>query len=305
MPAIPIDEADLRERTIAQLTAVFPGCDVDVISPLQGGSSSVTYWTTFTPKEAPPQRVVLKVAPAGLEPVKNRDVLRQARVLQALSATEVPVPRVLAEDAGTPPEIPPFFIMSFEEGQCVEPNSLPDDAAVPAAEVRDRELQAAGILGRLHRIDPVTVGLGDEPETSLEAEVERWRNSLASCDEDLRAGAEDVGEALSAQLPGAGPTTLMHGDFRLGNTLSHGHQVESVIDWEIWQRGDAACGSGLVPDDGEPRSGPGPAYRGRDARHGRVAGRLPDGQRRLRRRAGLVRGAGAVQAGGGGRAHYP
>lgn len=239
MPAIPIDERDLRQRTEALLTGVLPGCQVDAITPLQGGTSSVTYWTAFSVEDSPPQKVVLKVAPAGLEPVKNRDVLRQARVQRALSGTGVPVPRVLAEDPGRPPEVPPFFIMSFEEGECIEPNSLPPDSAPPAGEVRDRELRAAQILGLLHRIDPRRVGLGDEPETSLGAEVERWRNSLASCDEDLREGTEDVGNALAERVPPTGPTTLMHGDFRLGNTLSRGHQVESVIDWEIWQRGDA------------------------------------------------------------------
>ena len=31
---------------------------------------------------------------------------------------------------------------------------------------------------------------------------------------------------------------MIHGDFRLGNTLSKGTQVVSVIDWEIWARAD-------------------------------------------------------------------
>jgi aminoglycoside phosphotransferase (APT) family kinase protein len=238
MPAKPIDEADLRRRTEALLEAVAPGCQIDAINPLQGGSSSITYWTTFRPVDGQVEKVVLKVAPAGLEPVKNRDVLRQARVLRALQPTGVPVPRVLASHAGDPPDIPPFFIMSFEPGDCVEPNSLPP-GTLPAGEVHSRDLHAARIMGGLHRLDPRDIGLGDEPETALGAEVERWTNSFASCDEDLRQGTEDVGESLAASVPPMGPTALLHGDFRLGNTLSRGHQVESVIDWEIWARGDA------------------------------------------------------------------
>jgi aminoglycoside phosphotransferase (APT) family kinase protein len=159
-------------------------------------------------------------------------------VQRALAGTKVPVPKPVAEHPGTPPDIPPFFIMSFEEGDCVEPNFLDPAVALPAAEVRDRELAAAAILGELHRVAPDAVGLGEEPEMTLEAEVERWQNALASCDEDLREGTEDVGQALAATVPPIGATVLMHGDFRLGNVLSHGHKVESVIDWELWARGD-------------------------------------------------------------------
>ncbi len=239
MPATPIDTDELQARTDDLLRSVAPGCAVDPITPLQGGTSSITYWTTFTPGDAAPRRVVLKVAPAGLDPVKNRDVLRQARLLRALARTGVPVPQVLAEHAGNPPEVPPFFVMSFEPGDCVEPNSLGADEQLPADEVRDRELHAARVLGDLHALDPAAVGLDDEPEVPLEDEVDRWVRSFAACDADLREGTEDVAERLMATVPAMGPTAVLHGDYRLGNTLSRRHEVVSVIDWEIWSRGDA------------------------------------------------------------------
>ena len=66
-------------------------------------------------------RAVVKVAPAGIPPVLNRDVLRQARLLRALAGTPVPVPEVLWEDAGDPPEVPPLFVMSFVAGASLEP----------------------------------------------------------------------------------------------------------------------------------------------------------------------------------------
>jgi aminoglycoside phosphotransferase (APT) family kinase protein len=238
VPAIPIDEAELQQRAEAVISEHSPGATVAPITPLQGGASSITYSTTFTPTDGEPQKVVLKVAVAGLEPVRNRDVLRQARLQRALQDSAVPVPRVLGEHPGAPPEVPPFFVMVFEPGDCVEPNFVVSTSPIPADEVRDRELQAARIIGELHRIDPRDVGLADEPETTLEAEVERWQNSLAACDEDLRAGSEDVGERLAETVPAMEPTTLMHGDFRVGNTLSLGHEIVSVIDWELWARGD-------------------------------------------------------------------
>ncbi len=238
MPAIPIDENELGGRLGAVLAEASPGCTVDTITPLQGGASSITYSTTVTSAAGDPQRVVVKVAPAGLEPTRNRDVLRQARLQRALEDTDVPVPRVIAEHPGTPPEVPPFYVMSFEEGDCVEPNFLPVGEQLPPDHVRGRQLHAAGILGTLHALAPASLGLDDEPETTLDAEVDRWTKSLDACDDDLRAGTEDVGRRLAETVPAMGPTTLMHGDFRPGNVLASADRVVSVIDWELWARGD-------------------------------------------------------------------
>ncbi len=94
-------------------------------------------------------------------------------------------------------------------------------------------------MGQLHRVDPVAIGLGDEPETSLVQEVQRWKDSLDVCDEDLKSGTDDVYERLLARVPTAEASTLLHGDLRTGNVLAEDDRVTSIIDWEIWSRGDA------------------------------------------------------------------
>ncbi len=236
MPAVALDEADLRARALAVLAEASPTGELGDIVPLQGGHSSLTFWATWTSSPSATGKVVFKVAPAGLAPTKNRDVLRQARLQQALQGTGVPAPAVIAQHEGTPPEIPPFYVMSFEEGDCVEPAGSDDE--VPPDEVRSRELQAARILGALHRLDPNDLGMGDEPEVTPEQELERWSSSFAACDEDLRAGHDAVLDRLSEAVPTESQSTLIHGDFRLGNTLSQGNEVVSVIDWEIWARSD-------------------------------------------------------------------
>ena len=231
MPAVPIDESDLYQRASALL-----GSGLGSLNKLQGGSSSITYWADLTGGAA--AKVVLKVAPAGLEPTKNRDVLRQARIQRALQGTGVPCPMVLAEHAGAPPEVPPFYVMAFEDGDCVEPNSLPEAESLPPDEVGARELDAARIGGILHTLDPDVLGLSDEPEVTPSQELDRWASSLEVCDEDIRAGHEEVRDALRSSVPAPDQTRLIHGDFRLGNTLSAGTRVVSVIDWEIWARSD-------------------------------------------------------------------
>jgi aminoglycoside phosphotransferase (APT) family kinase protein len=238
MPAKPIDESELQVRAERAVAGAESGAQLGPIQPLQGGTSSITYRATITVPEGAPRDVVLKVAPAGLAPTKNRDVLRQARLQRALTGTGVPVPAVVADDGGDPPEIPPFYVMSFEAGDCVEPSGLSGDKRLPAAEVRDRMLDAARILEVLHSVDPESVRLvAGEDTVSPGAELDRWVQSLQACDEDLRVGG-DVRERLVAEVPDAAQSALIHGDFRLGNTMSTGDHVVAVIDWEIWSLGD-------------------------------------------------------------------
>lgn len=236
MAAVALDEGELRARAEAVLDAASPGSELGEIVPLHGGHSSLTFWANWTMSSSSTEKVVLKVAPPGLAPTKNRDVLRQARLQQALQSTGVPCPGVIAQHPGAPPEIPPFYVMTFEEGDCVEPGGGGDH--VPEDEVRPRELHAARILGALHSLDPNDLGMGDEPEVTPEQELERWSSSFEACDEDLREGHEVVLQRLAESVPPKDQSTLIHGDFRLGNTLSQGTEVVSVIDWEIWARSD-------------------------------------------------------------------
>jgi aminoglycoside phosphotransferase (APT) family kinase protein len=225
-----MDEQELTERVGKAL-----GRAVAPVETLSGGGSSLVYSTTVTDTG---ERVVVKACQPGLEPVRNRDMLRQARAHRALLHTAVPVPPVLAEDAGEPPAVPPFFVMAFCPGICVEVGFLPPDQLPPPDQVRGRQIDTARLMGELHQVDPAAVGLADEPETTLAGEAQRWTDSLNVCDEDLRAGSEDVGERLLATLPTPLPSRILHGDFRTGNVLADGDHVTSVIDWEIWSRGD-------------------------------------------------------------------
>jgi aminoglycoside phosphotransferase (APT) family kinase protein len=178
------------------------------------------------------------VAPPGLEPVRNRDVLRQARLMRAMAgAPGVRVPEVLFEDPGGPPLTPPFVAMSLVPGSCVEPVLVPR-GTVPPTEVRARALEATRMLAALHRLDPAAIALADEPAVPLTAEIDRWSRAFTTVTDDLRVGYEAVADALHASVPAPLPAVVNHGDYRLGNTLCTGGRVNAIIDWEIWSLGD-------------------------------------------------------------------
>lgn len=231
--------AELTQRVAAATAAWTPGSAIGVLEKLKGGRSSLTFSAPVTGGPPEHERIVVKVAPAGLPPVRNRDVLRQARLLRALEdAPGVRVPRVLFEDHGMPPEIPPFFAMSFAEGECFEPTLDHADVLPSPEEIDARARTCARMMAALHAVRPEEVGLGEEPEVDLVEEVERWVRAFATVDQDMKPGADECAELLRKAMPTAVPSTLVHGDFRVGNTLCAGKDVNAIVDWEIWARSD-------------------------------------------------------------------
>ena len=154
-----VDVDDLAARATAAAQSWVPGCVVDDVQPLTGGASSLTFTGHVTNGPPEHERIVLKVAPPGLEPVRNRDVARQARLMRALDgAPGVRVPSIFFEDDGDPPEVSPFHAMNVVAGECLEPIlQAPPPEVLPV--VPDRAFAAAAMLAALHRVDPVKVGL--------------------------------------------------------------------------------------------------------------------------------------------------
>ncbi|MGZ4296142.1 MAG: phosphotransferase, partial [Solirubrobacteraceae bacterium] len=99
---------ELPSRVRGAARRRWPNAEVGTLQPLPGGISSLTFAAQLSAIGVPDRRVVVKVAPPGLAPVRNRDVLRQARVMAAVhSVPGVLVPEVLLCDDGSPP----FFVM--------------------------------------------------------------------------------------------------------------------------------------------------------------------------------------------------
>jgi len=214
---------------------------------LAGGASSLTYTGTI----AGDRRVVIKVAPPGVAPILNRDVLRQARLIRALQGSGVAVPEVVWEDLGSPPEVPPLFVMSFLEGTSLEP--LFDlDGDEDETVVAERMRNAARVLATLHALDPQAIGLGAEPRVGVDEEIARWCRLLETVDPALVPGWEEVAAALRASSVATVPGAIVHGDFRLGNLLAVGVEVTAVIDWEIWTVGDPRVDVGWFLANADP-----------------------------------------------------
>lgn len=235
-----LDEAELRQRLAAELGkrgAVLT--DLRLLPPAPGGGNSGITCLARARGGDLTERLVVKVAPPGLAPVRNRDVLRQARLLGALwSDGRIPVPEVVVVSAGEPPEVPPFFAASFVDGDAVEPGLEPAGRRPDADLVRRRALALAALLAKLHSLDAGALGLADEPVLTLQDELAKWAQAFESVELEHRAGHDEVRRLLLGTMPGLAPSALCHGDFRLGNVLCSGPDIAAVIDWEIWSLTD-------------------------------------------------------------------
>lgn len=216
--------SDLAERVRDALAELHPGEPIGGLEPLAGGHSGLTYAVA-----AGPVRYAVKASVPSERPTGRNDMLRQARVLRALADSDVPVPAIAVVDDGQPP----WFAMEYVEGDATEP--VLDEHELPAFVIRTRMLESARVLSRLHDAD--TRSLGAEPGTAA-AELDRWTRTMHAVPAELRPGGAELMERLGARVPPPAVSVLVHGDFRLGNTLCQGSRVAAVIDWEIWSLSD-------------------------------------------------------------------
>lgn len=178
------------------------------------------------------QRFVMRKKPPGKLLSKTaHKVEREYRILHALEATEVPVPKTycLCEDAtiiGTP-----FYIMEFLDGRIF------DDSAMPGVGAGEREAMwraAVETLARLHAVDVDAVGLGSfgRPSGFYGRQVQTWsaicarQEAVADIETGERVGRlphfdETVAFFLRDGLQPRDRTTLVHGDYKIDNLVFH------------------------------------------------------------------------------------
>lgn len=222
-------------------------------SPLGNGHSNVTYLL-----ERGAERVVLRRPPRPPYPESAHDVLREARLVAALDGCGLPVPTVHAMVEDPTLLGAPFVILEFVAG-CVVGEAVPAELAGR----QDARRIAEGVVGALadiHAIDvsqPPLATLG-KPTGYLERQIRRFSGIWADVATRAIPAVEQVADWLGVNLPATTQTTLVHGDYRLGNMLfAHDSpaRLVAVLDWELATLGDPLvdlgylCATWAEPDD--------------------------------------------------------
>lgn len=215
----------------AYLVEALPGFSGPVTyRRFSGGQSNPTYRMS-----TPGAEYVLRRKPFGDLLPSAHAIEREYRVMAALAATPVPVPRVLhlCED----PQVigAAFYVMAHVPGRVLF------DATMPGMAPAERRATCEALidtLAALHAVDPAAVGLGDfgRPAGYVARQTARWAKQYRAS-ETTPIPAMD---ALIARLPPAvatlaDETCLVHGDFRLDNAIWDPARpvIRAVLDWEL------------------------------------------------------------------------
>ncbi len=195
------------------------------------GQSNPTYLV-----EATGGRFVLRAKPPGRLLKSAHQVDREFRVMQALAATDVPVPKVhlLVAEAESPIGRM-FFVMDHVPGRIFWDPALPELAPEERGAIYDA---MNATLAALHDVDVNAVGLADfgRPGNYFARQTKRWSDQyrVSALDPDPRM--ERLMAWLADHLPeDDGQVALVHGDWRLDNMIfaPEATRVAAVIDWEL------------------------------------------------------------------------
>ncbi len=210
---------------------------------IAGGRSNLTYFVGDGTREW-----VLRRPPLGHVLPTAHDMGREHRVISALADTPVPVPRVDALCTDESVIGAPFYVMEKVEGRVLRDAGAV--AALSADEAAACSRALVDVLASIHSVDPFAVGLDDfgRPEGYLERQVRRWGQQWERSKTRELPPLEELARRLQAALPRSGPPAIVHGDYRLDNTMlapDDAGRIVAVLDWEMATLGDPLADVGL------------------------------------------------------------
>jgi aminoglycoside phosphotransferase (APT) family kinase protein len=214
------------------------------------GHSNVTYAI-----RRGPARFVLRRPPRGPLQPSTHDVLREARLLVALRAARMRVPEVVAICDDTTIIGAPFYLMHFVDGHVLS-GELPATLDGPGARAKIGE-ELVDTLVELHALDIEAAGLSGLARSDgyLERQLRRFGALLEQNATRPLPELEAVADWLAAHMPASPQTTVVHGDFRLGNAIfapapavgaAVRPQLVAMLDWEMATLGDPLADLGYL-----------------------------------------------------------
>jgi aminoglycoside phosphotransferase (APT) family kinase protein len=156
----------------------------------------------------------------------------------------------------------PFYVMTYLDGEVVTDELVPGLESEPARGLLAKDLVEA--LVEIHAADVSTPGLAAfaRPGSYNERQVRRFTQLWGINKTREIATVEEVGQWLAGNLPAPLPETVVHGDFRLGNTMvarDEPTRILAVLDWEMGAIGDPRADLGyLLATYSEPGGPPNP-----------------------------------------------
>ncbi|SIS22727.1 phosphotransferase family protein [Williamsia sterculiae] len=226
-------EAALRGFLVESGVPVEGDLQVELIS---GGRSNLT----FSVRDDLSHWVVRRPPTGGLTPSAH-DMAREWTVTHALQDTVVPVAGTIAADLTGDAIGAPFTVVEFVDGNVIRSaedlQTLGDDDIDRNADTMIRT------LADLHAIDHRGVGLSEfgRPTGFAARQVKLWSRQWGHVKTRDLDDVEVLADALAEAVPESAAESIVHGDFRVDNTVLDTDDpgvVRAVVDWEMSTLGD-------------------------------------------------------------------
>ncbi len=240
-----IHEANVTAWMVERVGAVAP-LDFQLIA---GGRSNLTFRVT----DATGRRFALRRPPTSHVLATAHDMVREHTIISALYPLGIPVAQPLGLCVDDDVNERPFYVMEFVDGAILRDRAHAE-ASFDVATRRVIGDHLAQTLAQLHDVDVEAAGLGDfaRHDGYIERQLRRWRTQY----EQMRVEGVDhhglieaVGDQLASSIPTQQRVAVVHGDYRLDNTvLTDNGRVRAILDWEICTLGDPMADVGLFLD---------------------------------------------------------
>ncbi len=238
-----VNEANVTAWMVEHLYAVAP-LNFELIA---GGRSNLTFRVT----DAVGSTYALRRPPTSHVLPTAHDMVREHTIIEALFPLGIPVAKPLGLCVDPEVNERPFYVMEFVDGAILRDRAQAEstfDVATRSA-IGDN---LAATLAQLHDVDVDQAGLGDlaRHDGYIERQLRRWRRQFEQMKVegvDHETVIEEVGDELARSIPVQQRVTVVHGDYRLDNTvLDHEGKVRAILDWEICTLGDPMADLGVL-----------------------------------------------------------
>ncbi|MEZ5258336.1 MAG: phosphotransferase family protein [Ilumatobacteraceae bacterium] len=172
------------------------------------------------------RQLILQRQRSGAE----RSMEHEAEILRAAHRAGVPVPEVVASSGDAAALGAPFLLVTAIEGETIARKLLRDEEFAEARRILPAQLGRAAAA--IHRIDPAGI-----PGLEQHDQVAYYRQVLDDLGQPHPA-FELAFRWLEEHRPASPRTTLVHGDFRLGNVMVGSDGLRAILDWELAHLGD-------------------------------------------------------------------
>ncbi|MEH6796353.1 MAG: phosphotransferase family protein [Rhodococcus sp. (in: high G+C Gram-positive bacteria)] len=215
------------------------GIEVDgtlLVDMISGGRSNLTYKAY----DDTSTWVVRRPPTSGLTPSAH-DMAREWAVTDALASTDVPVARTVAFDRDGSALGAPMTVVEFVPGRVVRTREDLDD--LTDTQVAGNAAELVRVLAALHAVDPASVGLEKfgRPDGFVTRQVATWARQWQTVKTRELPDVDRLHRALEAAVPTRSAASIVHGDYRVDNTILDAEDpssVAAVVDWEMSTLGD-------------------------------------------------------------------